>query len=320
MLFSKWRYFRPKKIRHSLASWRTLILVFGIAFFTLVLSPKKEHLLLAYTEGVFNYIGNTSGQYFGREYNSITYDKVAIEYSNSTSTNAYICSLNVAISRTNTTTSDAVILTVRSGNTIPEQGSIVTTATVNAADMSLYPTYQRIKFTFQNCWLAEKDSKWNFVFERTGSISTTNYYFISASTYTNPPPGTNQSWLHYGGTWYEQNLLGDLNLLGFNNVTIVEQFQEPSIAILQNTFPFAYFYDIKNIFSSYSTSSSDNFPTLGIKTSTSSAIYLDVTLISKDKINEYFGSNNITLFKGITAIMIWASVGAYFYFTIFKLF
>jgi len=82
-------------------------------------------------------------------------------------------------------------------------------------------------------------------------------------------------------------------------------------------FPFAYVTDFNTAVSTVSTTSTD-VPSYSIDLSTSS-LPIDVPVFNEDKIREYAGDSNVTLFRGLMTGALWIGLGFFMFHTIKRL-
>ena len=71
---------------------------------------------------------------------------------------------------------------------------------------------------------------------------------------------------------------------------------------LENVFPFAYFFDFRDLLGTFTATSSASFPTLVLNFG---GIMGTSTVFSQATISEFLGNDNITLFRNLMAFALW---------------
>jgi len=82
---------------------------------------------------------------------------------------------------------------------------------------------------------------------------------------------------------------------------------------LNNKFPFAYWYDLKETFESVNASSTGAFPSLSIKFKNVNGTTTTLPVFSSSSISTYVGSSNISLFRTLMQAALWLAFAYFVY-------
>lgn len=301
-------------LRHAFRHNRKILVAVGILGFALL-----PTLVLGQAEvTIFEVTNDVTTTNWGGAL-STEKQRIGVIYNHSGAEFDFLCAVNHKIRQTGSPT-DAVTLTIRAGGTI-DTGTLIATTTVDSSDI---PTSGSafIQWRHQNCFVLEPATFYNFVWTRGGLNSTDKYQSFIRST---PETTTVQpyTFVPASGGWIllnSDNAEWSFKLIGFTDVDFAPPFTPATDEPLRNIFPFAFFYDIKEIIDAQATSTEGAFPTLALTFFSNSTITTTTEVLSTSTLTEFIGTSNIDLIKDSIRFLMWALFAIFVFTTVKNLF
>jgi len=182
--------------------------------------------------------------------------------------------------------------------------------------------YTEYSSTKGNC--AGTEPYWNLQRTNELSLATTTTWYAMAIYYKPICTGTfpNQTCTNdvyaYGTTTWNFMTNASTTMVYTDPVsdwslpTSIERSKIEIYTDIENKFPFAYFYDLRNIFFQARTFSTDQFPTYTINMS-SSSLPITANLFSSSTLTQFMGSTTFNVLKALFSASLWLGLGYYVY-------
>jgi len=257
----------------------------------------------------------------------------------------YLCQADFAFGKSGTPT-DSILLTISTGGSSPDNGSVIATSSVAAASFS---SGDVVTMDFPVCYGISPSSTVYFTFSRTGSLSNTNFYSVGATRSSNSASFNNTDVQYVPSSWSDDTVAVATRLRGTQNASttislllptfgvssssatfvcpdwglftplcdfavwavvppasVTTQLEAVRSDLLATRFPFAYFSELSTAWNATTTATSTPSITLPFAGH-------QIQFLGPSSGSDFVGSSNWSILQTLLGTAIWLSFGFYVY-------